>query len=154
MSRRRIALSVAAGVVVLGAAGAAGAFALAHAGEQPPVPANSTARYTAPDGDRDGSLTFVTDVTASSGVKSVKVLAWPENSPFAEKQLTAKDMAAAEPAVCEPSAEDTVRCTYTAEVTASDAESSPRGLWHIAVLATAQDGTTTLNTETSDFTVR
>ncbi|MFF3203306.1 DUF5707 domain-containing protein [Streptomyces sp. NPDC002962] len=148
---RRIALSVAAGVVVLGGAGA---FALAHAGEQPPVPAHSTARYTAPDGDRDGSLTFVTDVTASSGVKSVKVLAWPEDSPFAEKQLTTKDMAAAEPAVCEPSGKDTVRCTYTTVVTGSDAESSPRGLWHIAVLATAKDGTTTLNTEASDFTVR
>ncbi|MGW6921712.1 DUF5707 domain-containing protein [Streptomyces sp. NPDC054950] len=151
MSRRRIALSVAAGVVVLGTAGA---FALAHAGEQPPALADSTARYTAPDGDRDGSLSFRTDVTASSGVKSVKVLAWPESSSFAEKQLTTKDMAAAEPAVCEPSGQDTVRCTYTAEITASDAESAPRGLWHIAVLATAQDGTTTLNTEASDFTVR
>lgn len=118
------------------------------------MPTHSTARYTAPDGDRDGSLTFVTDVTASSGVKSVKVLAWPEDSPFAEKQLTTKDMAAAEPAVCEPSGKDTVRCTYTTVVTGSDAESSPRGLWHIAVLATAKDGTTTLNTEASDFTVR
>ncbi|MER5195005.1 DUF5707 domain-containing protein [Streptomyces sp. NPDC002755] len=149
---RRIALSVAAGVVVLGGAGA-GAFALAHAGEQRPALADSTARYTAPDGDRDGSLTFATDVTVSSGVKSVKVLAWPQSSSFAKNELTTKDMAAAEPAVCKPSGEDTVRCTYTARVTGSDAESSPRGLWHIAVLATAQDGTTTLDTEAADFTV-
>ncbi|GAB7110137.1 hypothetical protein JCM4814A_84520 [Streptomyces phaeofaciens JCM 4814] len=148
---RRIALSVAAGVVVLGGAGA---FALAHAGEQPPALADSAARYTAPDGARDGSLTFVTDVTASSGVKSVKVLAWPENSAFAEKGLTAKDMAATESAVCEPSGKETVRCTYTTEVTGSDAESSPRGVWHIAVLATANDGTTTLKTEAAHFTVR
>lgn len=75
---RRIALAVAAGVVVLGGAGA---FALAYAGEQPPAVSNSAARYTAPDGDRNGSLSFVTDVTAPSGVKSVKVLAWPANSP-------------------------------------------------------------------------
>ncbi|MET8168399.1 DUF5707 domain-containing protein [Streptomyces sp. NPDC005329] len=147
---RRIALSVAAGVVVLGGAGA---FALAHAGEQPPASAHSTARYVAPDGDRDGSLTFVTDVTASSGVKSVKVLAWPQSSSLAKDELTTKDMAAAESAVCKPSGKDTVRCTYTTKVTASDAESSPRGAWHIAVLATAQDGTTTLDTKAADFTI-
>ena len=81
---RRIVLSVAAGVVVLGGAGA---FALAYAGDQPPVLAHNTARYTAPDGDRDGSFTFTTDVTASSGVKSVKVLAWPADSSFAMKGL-------------------------------------------------------------------
>ncbi|WP_406007059.1 DUF5707 domain-containing protein [Streptomyces sp. NBC_00637] len=150
---RRIALSVVAGVVVLGGAGAAGAVALAHTGEKSPELADSTARYTAPDGARDGSLTFVTDVTASSGVKSVKVLAWPQDSTFAQEGLTTKDMASAEPAVCKPSGEDTVRCTYTVEVTGSDAESSPRGAWHVAVLATAKDGTTTLDTEAADFTV-
>ncbi|MGC5564755.1 DUF5707 domain-containing protein [Streptomyces sp. FR-108] len=148
---RRLALSVAAGVVLLGGAGA---FALAHAGEQSPALADSTARYAAPDGDRAGSLTFATDVTASSGVKSVKVLAWPEDSSFAEERLTKKDMAAAEPAVCEPAGEDTARCTYTVPVTASDAESSPRGAWHVAVLATDRNGNTTLDTEASDFTVR
>ncbi|CAM5405806.1 hypothetical protein SALBM311S_11495 [Streptomyces alboniger] len=61
---RRIALSVlfgAAGAVVLGEAGA---FALAHAEEQPPALADSTARYTAPHSNHDGSLTFVTDVPA------------------------------------------------------------------------------------------
>ncbi|MFJ8790628.1 DUF5707 domain-containing protein [Streptomyces sp. NPDC102462] len=148
---RRIALAVGAGVVTLSGAGA---FALAHAGEQTPALAHSTARYTAPDGDRDGSLVFATDVTASSGVRSVKVLAWPQKSSLAEKGLTAEDMAAAQQAVCTPSGRDTVRCTYTAEVTTADAESSPRGVWHVAVLATAQDGTTTLDTEAADFSVR
>lgn len=84
----------------------------------------------------------------------MKVLAWPQNSSFAEKGLTARDMAAAESAVCRPSGHDTVRCTYTAEVTTADAESSPRGAWHVAVLATAQDGTTTLDTEAAGFSVR
>ncbi|MGW7264486.1 DUF5707 domain-containing protein [Streptomyces sp. NPDC054842] len=148
---RRIALSVAAGVVVLGGAGA---FALAYAGEQSPALAHSTARYTAPDGDRDGSLTFGTDVELSSGVKSVKVLAWPQDSSFAKDKLTVKDMAAAEPAVCKPAVKDAVHCTYTTKVTASDAESSPRGVWHVAVLATAKDGTRTLKTEAADFTVK
>ncbi|WP_333737188.1 DUF5707 domain-containing protein [Streptomyces sp. IBSBF 2806] len=148
---RRIALSAAAGVVVLGGAGA---FALAHAGEQSPTLAHSTARYAAPDGDRAGSLTFVTDVTASSGVKSVKVLAWPENSSFAGKGLTAEDMADVEAAVCRPSGTHTVRCTYTVPVTRAYANASPRGAWHVSVLATAQDGTTTLDTEAAGFTVR
>ncbi|WP_314225071.1 DUF5707 domain-containing protein [Streptomyces zaehneri] len=147
---RRAALSVAAGAVVLAGAGA---FAVAYAGDQPPALAHSTARYAAPDGDRSGSLTFTTDVTASPGVKNVKVLAWPEKSSFAKKGLTAQDMAAAEPAVCKPSGEDTVRCTYTVKVTGSDAESSPRGVWHVAVLATAKGGETTLETKAANFTV-
>ncbi|MFJ8113196.1 DUF5707 domain-containing protein [Streptomyces sp. NPDC096132] len=125
----------------------------ALAGEQGPALAHSTARYTAPDGERDGSLTFSTEVTASSGVKSLKVLAWPEKSALAAKQLTAKEMAEAEPARCEPAGGDTVRCVYTASVTAVEAASSPRGSWHVAALATAEDGTTTLDTEAVDFTV-
>ncbi|MFE9439514.1 DUF5707 domain-containing protein [Streptomyces sp. NPDC006602] len=148
---RRIALSVAAGVVVLGGAGA---FALAYAGEEPAPLAHSTARYTAPDGDRDGSFTFATDVTVSSGVKSVKVLAWPESSFSAKNKLTAKDMADVDSAVCKPSGEDTAHCTYSVKVTGADAESSPRGAWHVAVLVTAQDGTTNLDTKAADFTVK
>ncbi|MFF7261130.1 DUF5707 domain-containing protein [Streptomyces sp. NPDC008159] len=147
---RRTALSVAAGVVVLGAAGA---LTLAYAGDQSVKLAHSTARYNAPAGDRDGSLTFDTDVTASSGVKSVKVLAWPQDSSFAKDELTAKDMADAESAVCKPSGKDTAHCTYRVKVTASDTKSSPRGTWHVAVLATAKDGTTTLAGKVADFTV-
>ncbi|WP_329283619.1 DUF5707 domain-containing protein [Streptomyces sp. NBC_01451] len=147
---RRIVLAVTAGVVVLGGAGA---FALAYAGEQPPALAHSTAHYAAPAGDRAGSLTFTTDVTASSGVKDVKVLAWPANSTFAKQELTAKDMASAESAVCKPSGGDTVRCTYTVPVTRADAETSERGLWHVAVLATAKDGDTKLVTRAADFNV-
>ncbi|WP_330177486.1 DUF5707 domain-containing protein [Streptomyces sp. NBC_01498] len=150
MSRRTV-LSVTAALAVLGGAGA---FALAHAEEQPPSLAHSTARYTAPEGDRDGSLAFTTDVTASSGVTGLKVLAWPEDSAFADRELTTKDMSAAEPAVCEPSGDSTVRCSYTVPVTRTDAEDSPRGTWHVATLATAEDGTTTLDAKAADFTVR
>ncbi|WP_329037825.1 DUF5707 domain-containing protein [Streptomyces sp. NBC_01725] len=150
MSRRTVLLSVTAAVAALGGAGA---FALAYAGEQPPTLEESKARYTAPDGDRDGALVFTTEATASSGVKDVRVLAWPADSPFAGKELTAKDMATAEPAVCEPSGEDTARCTYTVAVTAADAAESPRGLWHVAVLARAGDGSTTLHPKATRFNV-
>ncbi|MFJ9816653.1 DUF5707 domain-containing protein [Streptomyces sp. NPDC101151] len=146
---RRIALSVAAGVVVLGGAGA---FALAHAGEQPPALAHSTARYAAPGGDRDGSFTFTTEVTASSGVKSVRVLAWPAHSSLAGKEPTAKELAEADPATCKPAGEDTVRCAYRTAVTGPEAASAPRGPWHVAVLATAENGTTTLDTKAAGFT--
>ncbi|MEU1409515.1 DUF5707 domain-containing protein [Streptomyces sp. NPDC005728] len=147
---RRIVLSVAAGAVVLAGAGA---FAFAYAGVQPPALAHSTARYTAPEGGRDGSFTFTTEVTASSGVKKLRVLAWPANSSFAKKPLTAKDMAKAEQASCKSAGGDRVRCVYTVEVTGAEAASSPRGPWHVAVLATAQDGTTTLDTKAAGFTV-
>ncbi len=147
---RRIVFSVTAGVAVLAGAGA---FAVAYAGDQPPSVAHSAARYVAPEGGRGGSLTFTTDVTASSGVKNVKVLAWPANSSFAKQGLTEKDMAAVESAVCKPSGADTVRCAYTATVTRAEADESPRGLWHVAVLATAKDGDTTLDTKAADFTV-
>lgn len=147
---RRIVVSVAAGVVVFGGAGV---FALAYAGDQSPGPTHSTARYTAPAADRDGSLVFTTDVTTFSDVKSVKVLAWPANSSFATKGLTARDMAGAESAVCKPSGGDRQRCTYKAAVTRADAEGSPKGLWHVAVLVTAKDGDTTLDTKAADFTV-
>ncbi|MER5786866.1 DUF5707 domain-containing protein [Streptomyces sp. NPDC001980] len=149
---RRIALSVVAGVVVLGGAGA---FALAYAGDQDPSPAlaHSTVRYTAPDGGRDGSLSFTTEVTAPSGVKNLKVLAWPEKSEFATKPLTTKDMASVESATCTPAGGHTVRCVYKTAVSAADAASSAHGAWHIAVLATAEDGHTTLDTKAADFTL-
>ncbi|MET8452169.1 DUF5707 domain-containing protein [Streptomyces sp. NPDC005209] len=147
---RRIALSVAAGVVVLGGAGA---FAFAYAGDQTPTLAHSTARYTAPDSGRDGSLTFTTEVTASSGVKSLKILPWPANSSFAKMGLTEKDMASAESATCKSAGDDTVRCTYTTKVSGAEAASSPHGSWHVAVLATAKDGRTTLDTKAADFEV-
>ncbi|MEU4878539.1 DUF5707 domain-containing protein [Streptomyces sp. NPDC021608] len=148
---RRMALSVAAGAVVLVGAGT---YALAYAGEQPPALTHATARYTAPEGGRDGALTFTAFVTASSGVKDVKVLAWPQNSSLGRDEPTAKDMAAAEPAVCKPFKKHTATCTYTVPTTASDAESAPRGVWHVAVLATARNGTTALDARAADFLVK
>ncbi|MFI1003925.1 DUF5707 domain-containing protein [Streptomyces galbus] len=148
MSRRIVLGSVAALAVV----GGAGAFVLAYAGEQPPALAHSTARYTAPAGDHAGSLTFTTDVTAASGVRSLKVLAWPAAGPFAKKGLTEKELAAAESALCKPAGGDTVRCTYKVTVSPADASES-HGLWHVATLATAKSGDTAFDDRTTTFTV-
>ncbi|MFJ1967078.1 hypothetical protein ACIO93_00215 [Streptomyces sp. NPDC087903] len=35
----------------------------------------------------------------------------------------------------------------------AEADGSPRGLWHLAVLATAKDRDTTLDTKAADFSV-
>ncbi|MFJ7198771.1 MULTISPECIES: DUF5707 domain-containing protein [unclassified Streptomyces] len=151
MSRSRIALSVAAGVVVLAGAGT---FAIAQASEQSPTLAHGSAHYVAPAGGRDGTLLFTADVTASSGVKSLKVLAWPAASALGDNEPTAKEMTQVESATCKPiDAGNTVRCTYTTPVTGSDAATSPHGTWHIAVLATATSGATTLDTKAADFEV-
>lgn len=147
---RRITLSVIAGALVLSGAGA---FALAHAGDQAPSLAHSTARYVAPDSGERGSFTFTTEVAAASGVRNLKVLAWPENSALSTQQPTAKEMAQAESARCQSAGGDNMRCEYTVAVTDAEAASSPRGTWHVAVLATAEDGTTTLDTKAVDFTV-
>jgi hypothetical protein len=45
-----------------------------------------------------------------------------------------------------------VRCTYEVAVTRAETDGSPRGLWHVAVLATAGDGGTALDTKAADFT--
>jgi hypothetical protein len=153
MSRRTrtVVLSVVTGVLV---AGGAGAFAVARTADRPPVLTDSFVRYTAPTADRDGSVTFMTDVTAPSGVTGLKVLAWPEDGPFSEDELTAKDMAEVESARCAAAGDDTVVCVYEIPVTAEDVAGTGPGAWHVATLATAEDGTTAFADRTATFTVR
>ncbi|WP_191134045.1 DUF5707 domain-containing protein [Streptomyces sp. col6] len=147
---RRIILGSAAALVILGGAGA---FAMAHAEGQPPALKNSTARYSAPAAEGEGSFTFTTDVRAVSGVRSLQVLAWPAAGPFTKNPLTEKDLVGADPATCKPAGEDTVRCTYKVTVSASEAAESGTGRWHVATLATADNGDTSFNDKTATFTV-
>ncbi|WP_151775061.1 DUF5707 domain-containing protein [Streptomyces abyssomicinicus] len=150
MSRRTVALSMAVAALVLGGAGA---FAVTHTGDRSPALRNTTVRYTAPTADRDGSLVLTTEVTASSGVQSLKVLAWPEAGAFAESAPTEKEMTEVESATCAPAGDDTARCTYKVPVTPEEAADSPSGPWHIATLATAEDGATAFSAKTARFTV-
>jgi uncharacterized protein DUF5707 len=150
---RRIILSAAAAVVVLGAAGA---FALAQAGEQPPSLKDSAVRYTAPAAGHDGSLSFTTQVTAPSGLKSLKVLAWPKGA-FAGKPLTEKDMKNVESATCKPAGDDTLRCVYRVPVTAADATEAAgagQNTWYVATLATGKNGATVFGDKSATFTTR
>ena len=150
---RRIILSATTAVAVLGAAGA---FALARAGEQPPALKDSAVRYTAPAAGHDGSLSFTTQITAPSGLKSLKVLAWPKGA-FADKPLTEKDMNNVESATCKPAGDDTLHCTYRVPVTATDAaEATEAGqdTWYIATLATGKNGDTVFADKSATFTTR
>ncbi|MEU9579700.1 MULTISPECIES: DUF5707 domain-containing protein [Streptomyces] len=151
MSRRTVVLSVVTAALVLGGAGA---FAVARTADEPPVLAESSVRYTAPTAERDGSVAFRTEVTAPSGVKSLKVLAWPEDGPFSEDELTAKDMAEVESADCAAAEGDTVVCAYEVPVTTEDLAGTVPGTWHVATLATAEDGTTAFADRTATFTTR
>lgn len=150
---RRIILSATAAVAVLGAAGA---FALAQAGEQPPALKDSAVRYTAPATGHDGSLSFTTQITAPSGLKNLKVLAWPKGA-FADKPLTEKDMKNVESATCKPAGDDTLHCTYRVPVTATDAaEAAETGqdTWYVATLATGKNGATVFADKSATFSTR
>ncbi|MFJ2239722.1 DUF5707 domain-containing protein [Streptomyces sp. NPDC087859] len=144
---RRIILSATTAVAVLGAAGA---FALAQAGEQPPALKDSAVRYTAPAAGHDGSLSFTTQITAPSGLKSLKVLAWPKGA-FADKPLTEKDMKNVESATCKPAGDDTQHCTYRVPVTATEAG---QDTWYVATLATGKNGDTVFADKSATFTTR
>ncbi|MFJ2241811.1 DUF5707 domain-containing protein [Streptomyces sp. NPDC087859] len=150
---RRIILSATTAVAVLGAASA---FALAQAGEQPPALKDSAVRYTAPAAGHDGSLSFTTQITAPSGLKSLKVLAWPKGA-FADKPLTEKDMNNVESATCKPAGDDTQHCTYQVPVTTTDAaEATEAGqdTWYVATLATGKNGDTVFADKSATFTTR
>ncbi|WNI27778.1 DUF5707 domain-containing protein [Streptomyces sp. ITFR-6] len=146
MSKRVIATSL-AGTAVLGAAGAV-AFA-AQASEAKPQVRDGEAAYVTPHGTRDGSLTFTVHVSDDSGVRGVKVLAWPGTLKPAP---TAKEMKDVESAKCAAAGDGAARCTYTVKVTEADAV--PAGAWHVAVLATAKDGDTAFVPRAADFTAR
>jgi uncharacterized protein DUF5707 len=111
---------------------------------------NSSARYTAPTSDREGSLTFTTEVTDGSGVRSLKVLAWPKSSDLKPKE---KEMAEAENATCKESSAETYRCTYVLKVTPKEAAELAKGTWHVTALAKAKDGDTLFVPKAASFKV-
>ncbi|MFE9835271.1 DUF5707 domain-containing protein [Streptomyces sp. NPDC005551] len=100
---------------------------------------NGSARYIAPSGDSAGSATFTADVRDDSGVRSLKVLAWPGSSKL---DPTAAELRHTNDATCRSASDDTSRCTYTLKVTKKEASRLDRGTWYVSALATAKDGDT------------
>ncbi|MFE4367107.1 DUF5707 domain-containing protein, partial [Streptomyces sp. NPDC056835] len=110
-----------------------------------PTVENGAARYLAPTTGAAGSVTFTAKVTDDSGIRSLKVLAWPKSS---DLKPTAQDMESVESATCEKSL-----CTYTLKVTQKDAADLPEGTWYVSALATAKDGDKTFVPEAATFSV-
>ncbi|MFJ4963082.1 DUF5707 domain-containing protein [Streptomyces sp. NPDC088729] len=145
---QRLALSALAAVALLGGAGT-----YAFAGEAPrtgPKVTDGTAVYVAPSAGKAGSLTFTARVSDDSGVRGLKVIAWPASMSPAP---TAKEMADVDSAVCKAAGDGVARCAYTLKVTRAEAAELPKGTWRVTALATANDGGTAFVPKAAEFTV-
>lgn len=147
MSKRLLVPSV-IGAVAVGAL-AAGGYAMASATAGTSVE-NGSARYVAPSPHGAGALTYTADVSDDSGVRSLKVLAWPTSSKLGP---TEAEMRSVEAATCRSTSDTTSRCTYTLKVTQQDAAGLAEGVWDVSVLATAKDGDTKFVPRAATFTV-
>ncbi|MGX1916236.1 DUF5707 domain-containing protein [Streptomyces phaeochromogenes] len=136
---KRILFSSLIGAVALGGV-AAGGLALASASTEPTLE-HGSARYTAPTDDSEGSLTYTVDVSDDSGIRSLKVLAWPASSKL--DPTAAEVRSANENAKCRSTSNETARCTYGEKVTKQEEADLAKGTWYVSVLATAEDGGTT-----------
>ncbi|WP_221349375.1 DUF5707 domain-containing protein [Streptomyces beigongshangae] len=136
MSKRVLVPSL-IGVAVLGGV-AAGGLAIASTATEPALE-NASARYAAPSSGSTGSLTFTADVRDDSGVRGLKVVAWPASSAL---DPTEAELRHVDGAGCRGTTDDTSRCTYTLKVTKRQAAELDRGTWYVSALATAKDGDT------------
>ncbi|WP_327269215.1 DUF5707 domain-containing protein [Streptomyces sp. NBC_01218] len=147
MSKRVLVPSL-IGAVVIGAV-AAGGYAMASGPTEPTVKSGS-ARYTAPGPRGAGTFTYTADVTDDSGLRSLKVIAWPKSSKLAP---TEAELRLVDGAACRATSDETAHCTYTPAVTGQEAAGLPGGTWYVSVLATAEDGDTTFVPRAATFEV-
>ncbi|MFB7457065.1 MULTISPECIES: DUF5707 domain-containing protein [unclassified Streptomyces] len=147
---KRVLVSSAIGAVVLGTAVAVGGYAMASGATQLTVE-NGAAAYVVPSAKGAGKFSYTADVSDDSGVREVRVLAWPVSSKLdpTEAELEYVDTAA-----CRPTSDETSRCTYTLKVTHEDATYLAKGTWQVSVLATARDGDTKFVPRAATFVVR
>ncbi|BBC34956.1 hypothetical protein SGFS_062500 [Streptomyces graminofaciens] len=145
---KRILISSLLGVAALGGV-AAGGIAWAY-GPTEPVLENTSARYVAPTDDRTGSFTFTTDVTDDSGIKGLKVIAWPASSKL---DPTEAELRHVDSAKCAAVSDETYRCTYSFKVTKKDLAETDKGTWYVSALATSKDGGTTFAPRAATFAI-
>ncbi|ROQ67484.1 hypothetical protein EDD93_1921 [Streptomyces sp. 840.1] len=144
---KRILFSSLIAAVALGAT-AYGSLALASTPTEPALE-HGSARYTAPSGSSAGSFTYTVDVRDESGIRSLKVLAWPASSHL---DPTEAELGPAERAKCRSTSEGSARCVYTLKVTKREADLN-KGTWHLSALATAEDGGTTFVPRAATFDI-
>ncbi|MGW4108453.1 DUF5707 domain-containing protein [Streptomyces sp. NPDC004976] len=146
MSKRILVSSLIAAVVVGGVA--AGGLAMASSPDTEPAVKNTAVRYVAPSGPAAGSLTFTADVSDDSGVRDLKVIAWPASSKL---DPTEAELRHVDSATCRPATEETSRCTYTLKVTREEAADLGKGTWYVSALMTAKDGDTAFAPRAATF---
>lgn len=144
---KRVLFSSLIGAVAIGGV-AAGGLALAASAPTEPTLANGSARYAAPSDGSAGSLTYTVDVSDDSGIRGLKVLAWPASSKL---DPTEAELRSVESAKCRSTSDETSRCTYTLKVTERDAADLAKGTWYVSALATAEDGDTTFVPRATTF---
>lgn len=147
MSKRALMSSL-VGVLAFGGV-VAGGFAIASAATAPTV-VNGSARYVAPSDGKAGSLTFTADVRDDSGVRDLKVVAWPASSKL---NPTEEELRQADRTKCETTSDAKARCTYTLKVTKTEAAELAQGTWYVSALATAEDGDTKFVARAATFEV-
>jgi hypothetical protein len=149
MSKRALLLSL-AGVAAVGGVVAGGLAASAATAPEKPTLTNGSVHYTAPSASRAGSFTYTVDVSDNSGIRGLKVVAWPASSKL---DPTATDLRDVESATCKATSDDTSRCTYTLKITQKEATEAAKGTWYVSALATAKDGDTGFAPKTAKFEV-
>lgn len=143
---KRILFSSLIGAVALGGV-AVGGLALASAPTEPTLE-HGSARYTAPSDGSAGSFAYTVDVSDGSGIRDLKVLAWPASSKL---DPTEAELRSVESAKCRSTSDETTRCTYTLKVTKREAADLAKGTWYVSALATAKDGGTTFVPRAATF---
>ncbi|MEU1090408.1 DUF5707 domain-containing protein [Streptomyces sp. NPDC005892] len=145
---KRVLVPTVIGVVALGAV-AAGGYAMASSTTELAVE-NGSAHYAAPTAQRAGKLAYSAEVSDDSGVRSLKVIAWPKSSKL---EPTAAELRYAGDAACSRTSDETSRCAYTLTVSKREAADLAAGTWYVSVLATAQDGDTEFVSRAATFEV-
>jgi hypothetical protein len=150
MTKRTLLFSL-AGVAAVGGVVAGGlAASAASAAPEKPALKNGSAHYTAPSANAAGSFTYTVDVSDDSGIRGLKVVAWPASSKL---NPTATDLRSVESATCKSTSDDTSRCTYTLKISKKDAAAAAKGTWYVSALATAKDGDTTFASKAATFDI-
>lgn len=150
MTKRTLLFSL-AGVAAVGGVVAGGlAASAASAAPEKPTLEHGSAHYTAPSATGAGSFTYTVDVSDDSGVRGLKVIAWPASSKL---KPTEADLRFVDSATCEKSSDTTSRCTYTFKVTKKEAADAAKGTWNVSTLATAKDGDTTFTPKATTFDI-
>ncbi|MEV0741111.1 DUF5707 domain-containing protein [Streptomyces sp. NPDC050549] len=115
-----------------------------------PTLTNGSAHYTAPTASAAGSFTYTVDVTDDSGIRGLKVIAWPASSKL---NPTKADFRYVDSAKCKSTLADTSRCIYTFKVTKKEVDDAAKGTWNVSTLATAKDGGTAFVSKAITFEV-